>query len=312
MQTHDKISRVQEYQEIPLEKIVTALNLERDPSRNPLFQVVFTFQEFGTSLSPNLFEEVNPEVNTHSSQFDLSLNICDHFARITYSKSIFKADTIKSFIETFILILEQVSQDETIKLKDIVLTQVQLEFEKKQLEYTDLVKAFEAQVEKTPNQVALSYKEQILSYTELNQEANAFAYALVHEYGVKQGDILPILLPRSEKVIITILAIMKAGAAYIPLSIEYPQERIDYILRMVEAPFIIDEKFVANINSENKDNLDLAIKGSDLAYLIFTSGSTGKPKGVMIEHVSVLNLAAAHADMLGLSGGGHTYLQYAN
>ncbi|MFM1623280.1 amino acid adenylation domain-containing protein [Streptococcus mutans] len=312
MQTHDKISRVQEYQEIPLEKIVTALNLERDPSRNPLFQVVFTFQEFGTSLSPNLFEEVNPEVNTHSSQFDLSLNICDHFARITYSKSIFKADTIKSFIETFILILEQVSQDETIKLKDIVLTQVQLEFEKKQLEYTDLVKAFEAQVEKTPNQVALSYKEQIFSYTELNQEANAFAYALVHEYGVKQGDILPILLPRSEKVIITILAIMKAGAAYIPLSIEYPQERIDYILRMVEAPFIIDEKFVANINSENKDNLDLAIKGSDLAYLIFTSGSTGKPKGVMIEHASVLNLAAAHAGMLGLSGGGHTYLQYAN
>ncbi|NLQ56260.1 condensation domain-containing protein, partial [Streptococcus mutans] len=144
MQTHDKISRVQEYQEIPLEKIVTALNLERDPSRNPLFQVVFTFQEFGTSLSPNLFEEVNPEVNTHSSQFDLSLNICDHFARITYSKSIFKADTIKSFIETFILILEQVSQDETIKLKDIVLTQVQLECEKNQLEYTDLVKVCEA------------------------------------------------------------------------------------------------------------------------------------------------------------------------
>ncbi|AII12671.1 Non-ribosomal peptide sythetase [Lactococcus lactis subsp. lactis NCDO 2118] len=311
-QTHEKMSSVQEYQETPFEKIVNVLKLNRDTSKNPLFQVVFTLQEFGTLDSKGLFEDVISDVNTHSSLFDLSLNIFGRSAQFTYSRSLFEANTIKGFIKTFKLILEQVSQDEEIKLKDIVLTREQSDFEQKQLKYTNLVESFEAQVKKSPNQIALSYEEQSLSYNELNQRVNAFAYALVHEFNVKKGDIIPLLLPRSENVIISILAVMKAGAAYVPLSLEYPKDRIDYILGMVNAPFVIDEGFLARVSSENRENLNLEISGTDLAYLIFTSGSTGKPKGVMIEHAGVVNMAQAHADMLGLTEGGHTYLQYAN
>ncbi|MDN5441646.1 MAG: condensation domain-containing protein, partial [Lactococcus lactis] len=132
-QTHEKMSSVQEYQETPFEKIVNVLKLNRVTSKNPLFQVVFTLQEFGTLDSKGLFEDVISDVNTHSSLFDLSLNIFGRSAQFTYSRSLFEANTIKGFIKTFKLILEQVSQDEEIKLKDIVLTREQSDFEQKQL-----------------------------------------------------------------------------------------------------------------------------------------------------------------------------------
>ncbi|WP_142361913.1 AMP-binding protein, partial [Streptococcus mutans] len=185
-----------------------------------------------------------------------------------------------------------------------------MEFESIQ-KFNNLVEVFENQVRLHPDKIALKFKDIELSYSELNGYANGVARRLI-ELGVQIEDKIPLLVERSERIIIGMLGILKAGAAFVPLSSEFPAERNDYIIEQTGAKFCVNDNFMNSELSFVKENVRVPIKSDTLAYIIFTSGTTGKPKGVMIEHASVLNLAAAHAGMLGLSGGGHTYLQYAN
>ncbi|EMB70449.1 AMP-binding protein, partial [Streptococcus mutans] len=182
-----------------------------------------------------------------------------------------------------------------------------MEFESIQ-KFNNLVEVFENQVRLHPDKIALKFKDIELSYSELNGYANGVARRLI-ELGVQIEDKIPLLVERSERIIIGMLGILKAGAAFVPLSSEFPAERNDYIIEQTGAKFCVNDDFLNSELSFVKENVRVPIKSDTLAYIIFTSGTTGKPKGVMIEHVSVLNLAASHAGMLGLSGGGHTYLQ---
>jgi len=159
---------------------------------------------------------------------------------------------------------------------------------------------------KHPDKVALSFHHTSLTYTELNNTANRLAHELVKK-GVKPGDIIGIALDRSAELIISLLAILKTGAAYVPLDPEYPKDRIEFMLDDSGATILLTSvkykgHFASNttevliedalINSKNYSNdaPDVKVTGQNLAYVLYTSGSTGKPKGVQIAHHSLVNL----------------------
>ena len=169
-----------------------------------------------------------------------------------------------------------------------------------------IVEIFANQVNKTPDGMAVLYKDQKLSYGELNEQSNQLARFLIAKE-VKRETLIPICLDRSLEMIIGILGILKAGAAYVPIDPEYPDDRIGYMLDDINASLLLStsqyktklspirnikvvelDKDWKDISQHGKENLDPFPQSQDLAYVIYTSGSTGKPKGVMIEHHSLM------------------------
>lgn len=168
-----------------------------------------------------------------------------------------------------------------------------------------IVDLFEQQVNKTPEALALVFNGKHYSYRELNEQINQLAYYLINNHKVKKNTIVGILLPKSELALISIFAILKTGAAYLPIAPQYPKERINYIvdnsklgLLILEDHYPIQHTSCASINisevnwsKQSKENPNIQISETDLAYIIYTSGSTGQPKGVMIEHTSNVNMS---------------------
>ncbi|WP_370901544.1 amino acid adenylation domain-containing protein, partial [Chryseobacterium gossypii] len=168
---------------------------------------------------------------------------------------------------------------------------------------------FEEQVLKTPDNIALVYEDVKLSYRELNERANRLAHYLIKTYDIQPDDLVPLCLERSENMLIGILAVLKAGAAYVPMDASYPAERIDYILSDTKAKIILAQESTAEkLQDMNTDVISLnnasfrqvvekedasdpvtTVGPGNLAYVIYTSGTTGLPKGVMVEHTSVVN-----------------------
>ncbi|MFY2508226.1 non-ribosomal peptide synthetase [Vibrio pectenicida] len=181
-----------------------------------------------------------------------------------------------------------------------------------------IYEVFEAQVLKTPNKIALSMDGEALTYDELNQRANQIARRIeaLHQtiYGVIPVDkFVALFFDRSIEMIVSILAVLKAGAAYVPISPDFPSERVDFIIQDTQAPLILTHRpkllqirgiikhhnlstnvLCSDDMAKNKgysgNNRSLNRCSTDLAYVIYTSGTTGKPKGVLIEHHSVVNL----------------------
>ena len=162
-----------------------------------------------------------------------------------------------------------------------------------------LHKRFEKQVETKPDEIALVATDATLTYKELNEKANRIANALIKK-GVKPKSNVLAMLPRDSNLISTILGIFKAGCTFVPLDLEYPQERIDYIYENSQADYIINTSGEAEnslnihdlIKEDDASNPDVEITRDDLAYMIYTSGSTGNPKGVMISHENACNEVA--------------------
>ncbi|MGA2654791.1 MAG: amino acid adenylation domain-containing protein, partial [Gammaproteobacteria bacterium] len=166
---------------------------------------------------------------------------------------------------------------------------------------------FEKQVSKTPDNIAVVFGDVQLTYQELNQKANQLAHYLRKTYKIKGDDLIALCLDKSEKMLIAILAVLKSGAAYVPIDPCFPDKRIEYIYKDTLSKLIITNKIYENrfINTElftidDQENKSLLNKyknsnpingaaSENLAYVIFTSGTTGKPKGVMIEHKSLVN-----------------------
>lgn len=169
-----------------------------------------------------------------------------------------------------------------------------------------IVDLFEEQVEKTPDNVAVVFEDKKLTYRELNEKANVLARLLISK-NIKANDLCGIILNRSLEMIISILAVLKSGAAYIPIDPNYPKDRIEYILKDSNVKIVLTEdeyipslsdfnlniiniKTLENFSSDT-GNLNIVQSPEDLSYIIYTSGSTGKPKGVMLKKGSLMNLA---------------------
>lgn len=166
-----------------------------------------------------------------------------------------------------------------------------------------IVDLFFQQVEKTPNEIAVVFKDSQLNYNELNMLSNQLAHYLISEKNVILGDLVCIMQSRSEMLIVCLLGILKSGAAYVPIDPEYPQQRISYLKNDCNCKFTIDHQALENFLLVKEKYAvsapsNISIKPNDLAYIIYTSGSTGNPKGVMIEHRNLLHYLSNVCDYL--------------
>ena len=308
------------YQNYPFDELVNKLNITRDRSRNPLFDTMFTYQNKG--YLPITFDGINAKYyipNTKISKFDLSLEIVPSYNKLNlsfeYATKLFDKEFIKNLSSHYINILNIILDNNNIKIADIC---VLSEDEKKKILYQfndtkqdypkskTIVKLFEEQVKKTPDNVAVVFGNNHLTYRELNKKANSLAYYLRNE-GVKKGEIIPVVMDRSLNLIVAMLGIIKLGAIYLPITTEYPIERINYIIKDTSTSLIISYKsseiFGNNVKNIDLDkinyndcpnsNLGVTIDVNNPLYAIYTSGSTGNPKGVKISHRNLNNFISS-------------------
>lgn len=306
------------YQQLPFDKLLEEIKPKRDVSMTPLFQVMFIMQntqKVMLELPGMKAEQIN--VQSDMSPFDLRLQLTENEGGLKggfeYSSALFKPSVIARMSRHLLNILEYVTAMPDRKVSEIpILTddersQILNDFNNTQAAYSKekvISEFFEEQAEKTPGAVAAIFENRSLTYDELNKKSNQLA-RLLREKGVKQGSFTGIMLERSLEMIIGILAIEKAGGAYLPIDPNYPKERINYILKDSGAALLLTQKKFVSVPTEEKiekifiddgslykgDNSNLRDKASpnSVAYVIYTSGSTGKPKGVMIEHHSLIN-----------------------
>ena len=315
-----------EHQEIPFAKVVEALQIERDLSHNPLVQVMFQVQNAAYQLQndsqldlkiPDL-EIQQTWVETGATKFDLTCHLVERseglLVVMEYCTDLFQQQTITRMIQHLRVILTAIVENPSGKISEIpILTpqeqhQIVVEWNQTQVDYPQkwLHQLFEEQVQLTPDNIAVCYQEQTLTYEELNSKVNQLAHHL-QKLGVGCESLVGIYLERSPQLIIALLAVLKAGGAYIPLDSKLPPERLAYMLEDAQPRIILtitalvtelpeyagnvlclDEHWqaIAQHPAENPANI---VTGENLAYIIYTSGSTGKPKGVMLTHKGLAN-----------------------
>jgi len=304
-ETKKRVLNIYEHQDVPFEKIVETLNITRDTSHSPLFQVMFVLQntQQGILELPNLTLEFK-ELNNDTSKFDLTMELVEKEGRLEgvleYATDLFSPVFMEKFIEHFEVLLSDIVENEYKKLSEYnILTpqeshELLVELNSTKMPYPrekSVHAIFEEQVEKYPDKIALIHKEESLTYKELNEKANQLAHYLL-DHGLQKGDTVALLLDRSIEIIVGILGIIKAGGVYLPIDTSYPSDRIEYITKDSNAFLVLSQEEIekALALTSKKDNPQLDIGGDDLIYIIYTSGSTGNPKGVMVEHHSVNRL----------------------
>ncbi|WP_105168228.1 non-ribosomal peptide synthetase [Pseudoalteromonas sp. T1lg23B] len=324
----EQILQAFEYQNMPFDKLVDALHCKRDLSHHPLVQILFTLEqtEQGAFSLPGLtIEEARVQQSECAIKCDLELNVQlnEHGVLLNwkFDSALYDLATISNWADSFALLLEHVSVSPntvcahipmvTERQKQALLAQPQCH-NVSWPQAENLVSIFERQVERFGSHIALSDEHNVLTYSALNQRANELAHVLLAQ-GVSKEQMIPVSVSRSVDLVVTLLAILKAGCAYVPIDPDYPQDRIDYIINDVNSTkqnrslLICDESCyqrfqsladdVINISDgdiyhggKNTANPNIEIRPEYLAYMIYTSGTTGRPKGVQIEHRQVVRL----------------------
>lgn len=305
-----------DHQDISFDKVIGELNLERDLSRSPLFDVMVVYQnnDLSNIIMDDLEVEDFPLVNK-VSKYDLTFTFTNKddslLLQLEYNTDIYSDDRIKRIYHHFIRLILDISSNPYKMIKDLeILPDNEKDliintFNNTAKEYPeDLVATdlFEQIVKEYPGRFSVLFNDIALTYKELNEKANILANFLRSHYKIKPDDLIGVVLNRSEYMAITLLGILKAGGAYVPIDPTYPKDRIDYILDDSK-PCLILSNFDLNVQ-QNIDVINPAKvidKGgvtsnpvkitdpSSLAYVIYTSGSTGNPKGTLIEHGSLVN-----------------------
>ncbi|MDP1574956.1 MAG: amino acid adenylation domain-containing protein [Coxiellaceae bacterium] len=323
------VFEAQQYQDLPFEQLINGLNIARDTTRHPLFQILFTVYDNtqtmidATTAPPWTPVEFHGERQT--AKFDLAVsiqtsNITEKTTKVSiqYATALFKKETIQRFANHYTTILNTLMESTNQPIASYVLLSP-LEHQKIIYDWNEAItdyprektiqSLFEVQAQKTPNNIALVFENAQLTYRELDEKSNQLAHFIRAHYqqALHPETLIGLCVERSFDSIIGILGILKSGAAYVPIDPSYPKERIDYIIHDTECQLILTQKklrrLLTNFSEKNLIFLDENpyqhnnieslpnINASDhLAYVMYTSGTTGFPKGVMIEHRSVVCL----------------------
>ena len=315
-------------QDLPFEMLVEKLQPTRSLSHSPLFQVMFVLQNNETAelalpgLAVSYLETEYPV-----AKFDLSLNIAEQDGQFhcswEYATDLFQAETIERMAAHFEALLDALTLNPQQAIGSVPML---TEGEIRQLQAwndtaTDypqdqtLVGLFEAQVERTPDNIAVVFADQSLTYRQLNAKSNRLAHYLL---SLAKADGKPLLtgnpliaiaVERSIEMIVGLLAILKAGGAYVPVDPSYPPARIRHMLVDSQAPLLMTQSHLTealaladlghdcvmlcldqtDVADKPSENLPARSTAEDLAYVIYTSGSTGNPKGAMNSHVAIVN-----------------------
>ena len=308
-------------QDLPFGKLVQELRPAQDASRNPIVQHSLIYLDFPelTVMETLGLTAKHLDIDNGASRFDMTLAMTEteqgYEVDIEFPTDLYRRERIERMTKHLENILESVVVDPTQRLSDLPLLS---EIEKEQLlvkwndtavAYSDrcIHELFEAQVEQSPDQVAVLVENERLSYRELNEQANRVA-GYLREVGLRNGDLVGLFTSRSSRMIAALLGILKAGGAYVPLDERYPAERLAFMLKDSGARMLLTEESLfekfpdydgrvvyldgdwEKIASCSAANLDHSVPNEQRSYVIYTSGSTGQPKGVEVPHRAVVNL----------------------
>ncbi|UCH97675.1 MAG: AMP-binding protein, partial [Candidatus Aminicenantes bacterium] len=311
-----------ENQDYQFEDLVenVSLNLKRDPSRNPLFDVLFALQNMDSREMEIPGSKSKPyEIENRIAKFDLSvmaMETGEHLLfEIEYCTKLFKKETIERLIGFFKRVIFSIIENPLAKIKEIEIIdpgekgRILNIFNNTAAPYPadrTIHQLFEEQVTITPGRTAVVFEDQSLTYNELNERADRLASEL-HFKGVTRDTAVGIMAKHSLEMIIGVLAILKAGGAYLPINPEYPGSRKKYLLTDSSAKILLTKVSETGVVGEDIEVVDLTKINvnkyedrrtgtskqdfpTQLGYIIYTSGSTGRPKGVMVNHQNVVRL----------------------
>ena len=310
--TRETIQNARKYKDIPYERLEQELKLPRDAARNALFDVLFEYREKPwVKILPRGLDIDILETNLGYGKYDLHLlihedkNNASIISYLVYNRDYYDSIAIARFINHYIHLLENSLENPHCKISELnFLTeqekdQILHEFNTTPAEFPrdkTIQRIFEEQVEKNPGGIAVIDSTMQMTYYQLHETANRLAHQL-KENGVGVGIIVALILERTFEMIIGIMAVLKAGGAYLPIDPYYPQERIRFIIKDSGAKILLNEHlgievFERTWNGSSRRFLVPAsgIQPHNLAYVIYTSGTTGRPKGALIEHRNIIQL----------------------
>ncbi|MFL5746551.1 MAG: amino acid adenylation domain-containing protein [Niastella sp.] len=323
---HDKVIRLKDAERLSLTTIAQ-IHQENARLNNPFFDVLFNFVDFHAyderiveeedAISEVAGESVHAMGHVRTNTFfDFAISATGghYYLNLQIGRKLRSGLSAKSVGLLYQRILTSALQDPHRVMPALSLynennKQLLLNGNSPVADYPrdgTLVSLFEEQVTRTPDRVALAYRDKTISYRELNEQSNQLAHYLRKNFAVQPDDLIGVKLERSERLIITILGILKSGGAYLPVDPGNPPERIDYMISDSQCRLFIDENWLNDydqlLTAEGLNDPIQVNQPNNLAYVIYTSGSTGKPKGVLVEHRSVVNLIVAQRAAFGISG----------
>ncbi|MDB2556269.1 amino acid adenylation domain-containing protein, partial [Flavobacteriaceae bacterium] len=296
-------------QDFPFDKLVEELRIPREISRNPLFDVMLTMQnneEIGVNDETTAIDLDIVDEGKMTAKLDLDINfqeVGDYLSfNIIYNTDVYHKNLIQSLMVHFKALLIQVldAPGQAIGKSNLLSEKEKDELVKKlnnsQPKYTlgeNIVEVFQRFVKDTPEKRALLTRNGHYTYEEIDRLSNCLANFILRKKEVLKGDFVGVLLPRDEWLLISMVTTFKLGAVYIPIDVDYPEERIEHILNNSECSFVIDSNFI-NKFEENQHTiptqfLNRLSSEDEVAYVMHTSGSTGKPKAAMITHEGMMN-----------------------
>jgi amino acid adenylation domain-containing protein len=314
------------HQDVPFEKLVEELQLRRDISRSPLFQVMMMLHN--ASPGPGRLAD-DLKMNSIGakgaiSKFELTLSLAETAeglkAVVEYNTDLFEAATIQRLLRHFEVMLEGIVADPDQQLSQLPLLtapereQLLLDWNQTGAVYPRhecIQHLVQEQAERTPEATAVVFGEQRLSYGELNRRANQLAHYLQNQ-AVGPEVLVGVCMERSIEMVVALLGILKAGGAYLPLDPSYPQARLSFMLEDAAVPVLLTQARLTEnlphtaasvmrvdadwvrVSELSVENPVIDVSTENLAYVIYTSGSAGQPKGVEVQHASLMNLVTWH------------------
>ena len=314
----------------PYPKLLGDLELTRT-EREGLFPVSFNYLNMFDELlhenqaTSGLMEEVEQALTDEYGLEVMDLRT-ELIIQLKYQNNLFSSATIERHLGYFQRILTATKAETKTTIGAIELlgavekNQLLVEFNDTKVDFPQdktIIDLFEEQVAKTPDNIAVVFEDKQLTYKELNEQANRVGHYLSKTYNTQPDDIIALQLARSEWMVIAILGVMKAGAAYLPIATDSPKTRTEYMLQDSKAKALLTDEVtyatasehqvivavdvIEQIKSRKRSNPQLVTRNSqNLAYIIYTSGSTGQPKGVMIEHIGVTNFIQKPIELYGV------------